>query len=559
VANRLRIAIGLALFVGTLVLYAQTTGFDFVRFDDRRYVTENAWVALGLTRESVWWALTTFTFSNWHPLTWLSYMLDFELYGLDPAGFHATNVLLHAANATLVFRVLCRATGRVWPCLLAAALFACHPLHVEVVAWIGQRKELLGALFGLLAIDAYVSFSQRGGAWRYSLVAVWMGLALMAKPMWVSLPGLLLLLDVWPLSRLRVGPIGAQGSGETALRVRLLEKLPLVALSLASSALTLAAQGRAMETAADLGLPARVANAVVAYAAYLEKTLWPAGLSVLYPHPYLAGGTPLAPWLITVSALLLVGITVTVFVARTRPYLMVGWLWFVAGLVPVIGIVQVGWQAMADRYSYVPHLGLFMLFAWGADDIRLRLYARRPGAARLVTGALVLLVIACAGRAAVQTGVWRDTTTLYRASIASTPNSHLLRFNLGNTLLEGGEHAEALLQYDAALRLHPGLDAAAVSLAWLLATTPDASLRDPVRALALAEDAARSQGFGDPNALDTLAAAHAAAGDFAQAIAVAGRAGTIAVRQGQQALARSIAQRLRSYEAGRAYVEPVRP
>ena len=384
-SNRLRIAIGLALFVGTLALFAQTIGFDFVRFDDRRYVTENPWVARGLTPASLWWAFTTFTFSNWHPLTWLSYMLDFELYGLDPAGFHATNVLLHAANVTLVFRVLCRATGRTWPCLLAAALFACHPLHVEVVAWVGQRKELLGALFGLLAIDAYVSFSQRGGSWRYSLVALCMGLALMAKPMWVSLPGLLLLLDVWPLSRLRLAWGKVPGTGGTALRARLLEKLPLVALSLASSALTLAAQGRAMEAAGGLGLPARAANAVVAYAAYLEKTLWPANLSVLYPHPYLAGGTPLAPWHITVSALLLVGITATVFAARARPYLMVGWLWFVAGLVPVIGIVQVGWQAMADRYSYVPHLGLFLLFAWAADDIRLRLYARRPGAARLVT------------------------------------------------------------------------------------------------------------------------------------------------------------------------------
>ena len=288
-SSRLRIAVGLALFLGTGALFAQTLGFDFIHFDDRRYVTENPWVARGLDRETLRWAFTTFYFSNWHPFTWLSYLLDFELYGLDPAGYHATNVLLHAANVAVVFRVLCRASGRVWPSALAAALFACHPLHVEVVAWVGQRKELLGAFFGLLAIDAYVSWVRRGGGWRYAVVALWMGLALMAKPMWVTLPVLLLLFDLWPLSRLRVAPSSKLRSGRAALGVRLLEKLPLAVLSLASSVLTLAAQGRAMEASGGVGLPARAANATVAYATYLEKTIWPAELSVLYPHPYLPG------------------------------------------------------------------------------------------------------------------------------------------------------------------------------------------------------------------------------------------------------------------------------
>lgn len=558
-SSRLHLAIALALFLGTLALFAQSVGFDFIHFDDRRYVTENPWVARGLTRETLRWAFTTFYFSNWHPLTWLSYMLDFELYGLEPAGFHVTNVLLHAANVTLVYRVLRRASGRTWPSVLTAALFACHPLHVEVVAWIGQRKELLGAFFGLLAIDAYVSWVQRGGGWRYALVAVWMGLALMAKPMWVSLPVLLLLLDVWPLSRLRVAPSAAPRSGGAALRVRLIEKLPLAALSLTSSALTVIAQGLAMEASGSVGLQARVANAAVAYGAYLEKTLWPAELSVLYPHPYLPGGTPLAAGEIAASAVLLVGISAIAIAARSRPYLLVGWLWFVASLVPVIGIVQVGWQAMADRYTYVPHVGLFMAFAWAAEDTLRSLRERRPAVAKLFAGVLVFLVAGCAVRTAHWTAVWRDTTTLYRNSISSTPDSHWLRFNLGNRLLERGEHAEALEHYEAALRLRPDLDPAAVSLSWLLATTPDTSLRDPPRALALSLGVAKSQGFRDPNTLDTLALAYAAGGDFDQAIAVARRAGAIAIRQGNGTLARSIAERLRGYESGRAHVDPSRP
>jgi hypothetical protein len=558
-SSRLRIAVGLALFLGTGALFAQTLGFDFIHFDDRRYVTENPWVARGLDRETLRWAFTTFYFSNWHPFTWLSYLLDFELYGLDPAGYHATNVLLHAANVAVVFRVLCRASGRVWPSALAAALFACHPLHVEVVAWVGQRKELLGAFFGLLAIDAYVSWARRGGGWRYAVVALWMGLALMAKPMWVTLPVLLLLFDLWPLSRLRAAPSSKLRSGRAALGVRLLEKLPLAVLSLASSVLTLAAQGRAMEASGGVGLPARAANATVAYATYLEKTIWPAELSVLYPHPYLPGGTPLPPWQIAASALLLLGISAIAIATRNRPYLLVGWLWFVAALVPVIGIVQVGWQAMADRYTYVPHLGLFMLFAWAADDTLWSLRERRPGIARLVAGVLVVLVVACAGRTAHQTRVWRDTTTLYRSSIASKPDSYWLRFNLGNRLLERGEHTEALVEYEAALRLRPDGGPAAVGLAWLLATTPDTSLRDPPRAVALAHGVARSEEFRNANTLDTLAAAHAAAGDFDEAIAVARRAGAIAVRQGHEALAGSIAERLRRYESGQAYFDPMRP
>jgi tetratricopeptide (TPR) repeat protein len=546
-ADRLRPAIGLALFLGTAALFAQTVGFDFLHFDDRRYVSENPWVARGLTGENVWWALTTFYFSNWHPLTWLSYMLDFELYGLDPGGFHATNVVLHAANVVLLFRVLCRATGRTAPAALAAVLFACHPLHVEVVAWIGQRKELLGTLFGLLAIDAYVGWARHAGPWRYALVATWMGLALMAKPMWVTLPVFLLLLDAWPLDRF--------GGG---LRPRLLEKLPLALLSLVSCALTLAAQGRAMETGTELGLPARVANASVAIGRYLAKTVWPADLSVLYPHPYLAGGTPLAAWEIAGSVLLLASITAVCVALRSRRYLLIGWLWFLFGLLPVIGIVQVGWQGMADRYSYVPHIGLFVLVAWAGDDVVRRLRTHRPAGARLVAGLGVVLLCAFAARAVQQTREWHDTTTLYRASLAATPNSHLLRYNLGNRLLDRGEYADAIAQYERALQLHPDHEPTGTSLAWLLATSPDASWRDPARALALAQQVAEAQEFQDPNTLDTLAAAHAAGGDFEQAVAMARRAGTLAVQQGRPSLARSIAQHLRSYESGRAYVDTVR-
>jgi hypothetical protein len=556
--GRVRLAVGIALFAGTLALFAQSIGFEFLSFDDRKYVTENPWVARGLALESIRWAFTTFYFTNWHPLTWLSYMLDFELYGLDAAGFHASNVVLHALNVALVFRVLARATGRTWPSALVAALFAAHPLHVEAVAWIAQRKELLSAFFGLLAIDAYTSWTRRGGAWRYARVVVWAALALMAKPMWVSLPLLLLLLDAWPLRRLALRRSGGGPAPELAgIRTRLVEKLPLVGLSLLSCTLTLFAQERAMDVSSDVGLALRAANAVVAYAAYLAKTLWPAGLSVLYPHPYLPGGTPLAPQQIVGASLLLLAITAVALRARTRPYLLVGWLWFLVSLLPTIGLVQVGWQAMADRYTYVPHLGLFAMFAWSADDAVRYLRGRSRGAAALALAAVLLAVFGCAARSAQQMGAWRDTVTLYRHSLAATPDSHWLHFNLGNRLLVRGEHAAAREHFAAALRLRPGWDLAAGNLAWLLATTPEPALRDPQRAIELAEEIAQSQSFRDPNTLDTLAAAYAAAGDFERALALGRRASALAQAQGRDGLASEIDARVRGYASGMAYVAPV--
>ena len=557
--RRLHLALGVALFAGTLALFARSIGFEFLSFDDGKYVTENAWVARGLTLESVRWAFTTFYFTNWHPLTWLSYMLEFELYGLDAAGFHASNVVLHALNVVLVFRVMVRATGRTWPSALVAALFAAHPLHVEAVVWVAQRKELLGALFGLLAIDAYVTWVRRGGVWRYARIFAWMALALMAKPMWVSLPLLLLLLDVWPLHRLALGRSGSDVEPEAAgLWARAIEKLPLVGLSAASCVLTLLAQQRAMEASTDVGLALRAANAVVAYSAYLGKTLWPAQLSVLYPHPYLPGGTPLTPQQIVGAALLLVAITAVALRARTRPYLLVGWLWFLVGLLPVIGLVQVGWQAMADRYTYVPHLGLFAMFAWAADDIVRFLRGWRRGAAAFASVAIILAVAGCALRSAEEMGAWRDTLTLYRRSLASTPDSPFLHLNLGNRLLDRGDHAAAREHYAAALRLRPGWDLAACNLAWLLATAPDSALRDPHRAIELAQPVAQSQNFRDPNTLDTLAAGYAAAGDFERALALARRARALALAQGRADLAGEIEGRLRGYESGTAYVAPAR-
>jgi hypothetical protein len=555
--GKARLALGVALFAGTLALFAQSIGFEFLSFDDRKYVTENAWVARGLTLESVGWAFTTFYFTNWHPLTWLSYMLDFQLYGLDAAGFHASNVVLHALNVALVFRVLVRATGRTWPSALVAALFAAHPLHVEAVAWISQRKELLGALFGLLAIDAYTSWTRSGGAWRYARIVVWAAFALMAKPMWVSLPVLLLLLDAWPLRRLALRRSGEGPAPDIAgVWTRVVEKLPLVGLSLVSCALTLLAQERAMEASSDVGLPLRAANAVVAYAAYLGKTLWPAGLSVLYPHPYLPGGTPLVPQQIAGASLLLLAITAVALRARTRPYLLVGWLWFLVSLLPAIGLVQVGWQSMADRYTYVPHLGLFAMFAWSADEAVRFLRGRSRGAAVLALAAILLAIFGCAARSAQQMGAWRDTVTLYRRSLAATPDSHWLHFNLGNRLSDRGEYAVARDHYAAALRLRPGWDLAAGNLAWLLATTPDSALRDPQRAIELAQEIVQSQDFRDPNTLDTLAAAYAAAGDFERALAIGQRARALALAQGRKSLASEVDARVRGYASGTAYVAP---
>jgi Flp pilus assembly protein TadD len=418
----------------------------FLLYDDDDYVTDNPRVRAGVTGEGVAWAFTTFSASNWHPLTWLSHQLDFALFGLEPAGHHATNVLLHAANALLVLALLVRTTGAFWPGAFAAALFALHPLRVESVAWVAERKDVLSTAFGLLALLAWTAWV-RGGARRWyaaALLAYFASLA--SKAMWVTLPFALLLFDLWPLARWRPG----RGAGESWLPSwRLVrEKLPFFALAALASLLALAAQQQALWTLRTLGPGARIENALVAYARYLGKALWPADLSIFYPHP-----RDWPPGAVLASAALLLGVTALALrQIRRRPYLFVGWAFYLGTLVPVIGLVQIGAQSIADRYTYVPLLGPTVALAWGARELA----AHSPAALRAVTALALVALVACGAAAHAYARAWRDDLTIFGHALESTGENALAHHVLGLARFRRGEIAPAIAHYEKALALEPG-------------------------------------------------------------------------------------------------------
>ena len=439
-----RATIALALALLTLGVFAQTVRFAFVDFDDRSYVYENPHVLAGLTAPGLRWAFTTNETANWHPLTWLSLMLDAELYGARAGGFHATNVLLHVANVLLLFVALERSTGARGRSAFVAALFAIHPLHVEPVAWVSSRKDVLSTFFGLLALLAWRAAVARPtprARWPWQLAtAALFACSLMAKQMLMTFPLLLLLFDVWPLARL----------GQGARRL-LFEKLPLAALALAAAGAALAAQASAGALAMTRMLTAgeRLANALVASALYLGRTLWPRHLACYYPHPR----GSIAPGAIAAAVALLVAITALAFLARrARPYLLVGWLWFAVSLVPVIGLIQLGSARMADRYSYVPLVGLFVAITWLAAELG---PVATPHRRRVLAacGAIVLAALALA--AAHQTASWRDTRTVFDHAIAAGHPSYTAHYNLGSLLGRTGEVDAAIAHLEAAIALEP--------------------------------------------------------------------------------------------------------
>ncbi len=427
-----RLACGLAAAVAcaTALLYARAGRFGFVEFDDNRYVYDNVRVRAGLTWDNVAWAFRTLDFSNWHPLTWLSYMLDVQVFGVAPGAHHLVNVALHAVNAALLLLVLWRMTGAPWRSALVAALFALHPLHVESVAWISERKDVLGTLFGLLALGAYAGYVAGRSAARYALVVVLFALSLMAKPMWVTFPFLLLLLDAWPLRRLD--------------RAAVVEKLPLLALSLASSVVTVLAQEAGGAIAGlHVGFGTRLANAAVSYAAYLGKTFWPARLAVFYPLPPAIPG-----WHVAGAVVLLAGVTaLAVATFRRAPWFAVGWLWFLGTLVPVIGLVQVGGQAMADRYTYLPLVGIFVALAWGGHALL--------GAGWRARGAAAAVLVVLAVVTSRQLDHWVDHESLFRHAIAVTSDNARAHAVLATGLLHQGRLAEAEAEAREALRIEP--------------------------------------------------------------------------------------------------------
>jgi len=416
--NRHAFLPGLLLFLTVAGVFLPALGHGFIPYDDPAYVTQNAHVTGGLTGDSVRWAFQSTNSSNWHPLTWLSHMADCQIFGLKPWGHHLTSVLLHALNAALLFVVLRRMTGAIWRSLLVAALFGLHPLHVESVAWIAERKDVLSTTFWMLTLWAYARRAELAGA-RNARAGVFLAaallffaLGLMAKPMLVTIPCVLLLLDYWPLGRW--GRASAAGR-----RSLLLGKLPFVALAVASSAVTLYAQSRGgtVQSIEDFPWAVRLANALIAYGGYLGKCLVPVRLAVFYP--FIPEAPPL--WQPLLAGGLLAGITgAAIVLARRRPYLLVGWLWFVGTLVPVIGLVQIGGQSMADRYTYVPLIGVFLLLAWSAGDWA----AAWPSWRRGLGVAAAAAVVACAGLTVRQLGFWQDSIRLFHHALDVTTNDN---------------------------------------------------------------------------------------------------------------------------------------
>ena len=439
-------AICVALVIGTFAVFGGLRSSGFVLMDDDDYVTENTHVQKGLSGDSVAWAFTTTHAANWHPLTWLSHMLDVQLFGLDAGKHHLTSLLLHAVNAVLLFLIFMRMTGALWRSAFVAALFALHPLHVESVAWIAERKDVLSTLFWLLTLIAWLAYVKSSKTVPYALTVLFYALGLMAKPMVVTLPFTLLLLDYWPLKRL-ILPL----RGHTAeLKKLLWEKAPLFAMAAASCVVTVIVQhsGGAVKTTVEFPLGQRVANAALAYVTYLGKTIWPSSLAVFYPHPR-AG-------LLAVSALLafLVLACATVLMLRLRksaPYLPFGWLWYLGTLVPVIGLIQVGEQAMADRYTYIPLIGIFVAVAWGLAGIGGKSRTLRYAVAVAAVASLAGLSVP----AHIQAGYWAGNEALFTHALAVTTDNWTAHNNLGNALARKGINKDAITHYEQALRIKP--------------------------------------------------------------------------------------------------------
>jgi len=444
------LVICLVLALITLAAYWQVHTFDFVSYDDDRYVLQNPHVNTGLKPENIAWAFRSLEVSNWHPLTWLSLMLDAQLFRLDASGYHVDNLLFHILNTLLLYIVLNAMTGLPWRSAAVAALFALHPLHVESVAWVAERKDVLSTFFMLLTLLAYRRYAGRPGLKTYLPVVLFYTLGLMSKPMVVTLPFLLLLLDVWPLKRVSLAGNPFQGgmNGEAGRLVRLIyEKLPLFGLTVLSSAVTLLAQGSEITTMQHLQISLRIFNALVAYCGYLAKTVWPIPLAVLYPHPEFI---PL--WqTIGAAALLALVTALAVMTRRRHPYLLVGWLWYLGTLVPVIGLIQVGVQAMADRYTYIPLIGIFVAAVWMISDWSARhAYPRYllPAFFTAVAGFLFAITWT-------QLGYWQNSEPLFRHALAVTKNNHVMHNNLGALLASRGKLPEAAAHYTAALDIRP--------------------------------------------------------------------------------------------------------
>ncbi len=603
----------LCLFVLTWVVFAQTLRYDFVNYDDPRYVYQNTRITGGIDFANVAWAFSHIHSENWHPLTTITHMLDCQLHGLNAGGHHFTNVLLHGLAVVLLFVALERMTGALWRSAFVSAVFAVHPLHVESVAWIAERKDVLSAFFLMLTLLAYLHYTRAPSIGRYLTVAFVVALGLMSKPMLVTLPFVLLLLDYWPLGRFEAH---RSNIGRQVLQL-ILEKIPLIALSAVSSIVTFLAQRGAIGWTEQLPVSARISNALVAYVIYIRQMFWPARLAVFYPHP--ENRLPVLE--ISLAFIVLVGITAAAFVFRKKaPYFMTGWLWYLGMLVPVIGLVQVGWQGHADRYTYLPQIGLYVAVTWAVTDL-----TRSWRFQRMALGVAALIVVGVLSwRGWLQTSYWRDSETLFTHALAVTSNNDVALNNLGiiflekgqlddaisklqaaidlrpenapahdnlaKALLKKGQVAEAMVHYrkfleiepeniearntlgtaliqqghlkeaidqwQDALALQPNNGNAASNLAWVFATCPEDSIRDGARAVELGEKALRISGGKIPMIYRVLAAAYAENGRFADAIEIAQRGAELATTQGNPGLAAEVESNVVLYRSGTPLRDP---
>ncbi len=584
--NKLKaLLIYVVLALATFIAYEQVRNHDFISYDDDKYVCENRHVMDGLTSDSIRWAFTTDHAGYWHPLTWLSHMLDCQLFGTNPGWHHVTNVLFHIANTLLLFAVLKRMTGAFWCSVFVASAFALHPLHVESVAWIAERKDVLSGFFWMLTIWAYVRYAERPGINRYVLVLLSFALGLMAKPMLVTLPFVLLLLDYWPLGRVQWASEGTEknliatksaGLNRNVLSaIRLtVEKIPLFVLSAASSIVTcIGARSSGAMTALEwFPLKFRIANASLSYRDYIVKMFYPSRLAVLYPYQevFHIGG----------AVLLLVGISVLVIrQAQRRPWLTVGWLWYLGTLVPVIGLVRVGSQAMADRYTYLPSIGIFIMVSWGATELLAKWRYQKIGLG-ILAGLLLTALLICTY---VQVRYWRNDFTLYEHTLSVTRKNYVIHFNYGVALLEKGRLDEAVIQFRRALQIKPNNPKVHYSIGYTLAL--QGKLKEAVseyrKFLQIIPDdpdvhnnlgvVLTRQGkyneainhFNEalqakpdwPEVLDSLSVAYAAAGNFPEAVKTAEKAIKLAEAADEEDMAQGIQKRLELYKAGQPYHE----
>ena len=455
--KQLTTAICFALAIVTFLVYSPMLWHGFVNYDDPDYITGNPHVTSGLTWTNVIWAFTSSDAANWHPLTWISHMMDCQLFGLNPAGHHLTNLLFHIADTLLLFLLLEKLTGATWRSFFVAALFAWHPLHVESVAWASERKDVLSAFFWMLTLLLYVRFARNKSTVCYFLALIFFACGLMSKPMVVTLPFVLLLLDFWPLQRFSIqnSPFKIQNFFKL-----LIEKLPFFTLSLTSSLITYSVQSGALWSSSSLSFQFRAANALMSYVRYISKFFWPTDLALIYPYPHF---WPFAG-VIAVGGLLAVLSVIFIFQGKRFPYLAVGWFWFLGTLVPAIGLVQAGVQSMADRYTYLPSIGIFILAVWGVNDL-LNLQPQKIKIAGVVG---IVALAGCLAVTSIQLRYWQNSLEIFWHTIQVTTDNYAADDCMGNALENIGKNAEAEKFYNEAVRVEPDYPMAQFHLGMIL-------------------------------------------------------------------------------------------